>query len=110
VPGEAQWGNLSAVNIDTGKIAWQAKSEFPMMGGAVTTSGNLVFAGEADGSFNAYNAATGQKLWSFQCGAGANAAPMAFEVDGKQYVAIAAGGNFQISSKRGDSVLVFGLD
>ncbi|HEX3209239.1 MAG TPA: PQQ-binding-like beta-propeller repeat protein, partial [Geminicoccaceae bacterium] len=65
IPGEDQWGNLSAVNVDTGKIAWQAKSEDPMIGGTLTTGGNLVFAGEGDGSFNAYNATTGQKLWSF---------------------------------------------
>jgi alcohol dehydrogenase (cytochrome c) len=110
IPGEDQWGNVSAVNVDTGKIAWQAKSEDPMIGGTLTTGGNLVFAGEGDGSFNAYNATTGQKLWSFHAGAGVNSAPMTFVIDGKQYVAVAAGGNFQLNYKVGDSVLVFGLD
>ena len=110
IPGEDQWGNVSAVNVDTGKIAWQAKSEDPMIGGTLTTGGNLVFAGEGDGSFNAYNATTGQKLWSFHAGAGVNSAPMTFVIDGKQYVAVAAGGNFQLNYKVGDSVLVFGVD
>jgi alcohol dehydrogenase (cytochrome c) len=110
IPGEDQWGNISAVNVDTGKIAWQAKSEDPMIGGTLTTGGNLVFAGEGDGSFNAYNATTGQKLWSFHAGAGVNSAPMTFVIDGKQYVAVAAGGNFQLNYKLGDSLLVFGLD
>jgi PQQ-dependent dehydrogenase (methanol/ethanol family) len=110
IPGEDQWGNVSAVNVDTGKIAWQAKSEDPMIGGTLTTGGNLVFAGEGDGSFNAYNATTGQKLWSFHAGAGVNSAPMTFVIDGKQYVAVAAGGNFQLNYKLGDSLLVFGLD
>jgi alcohol dehydrogenase (cytochrome c) len=110
IAGEDQWGNLSAVNVDTGKIVWQAKSEDPMIGGTLTTAGNLTFAGEGDGSFNAYNAATGAKLWSFQAGAGVNSAPMSFELDGKQYVAVAAGGNFQLNYKLGDAVLVFGLD
>ena len=80
-----------------------------MIGGALTTAGNLVFAGEGNGSFNAYNAVTGQKVWSFQAGAGVNAAPMAFEVDGKLHIAVAAGGNFQLNFKRGDAVLVFAL-
>jgi glucose dehydrogenase len=81
-----------------------------MIGGTLTTGGNLVFAGEGDGSFNAYNATTGQKLWSFHAGAGVNSAPMTFVIDGKQYVAVAAGGNFQLNYKLGDSLLVFGLD
>jgi alcohol dehydrogenase (cytochrome c) len=110
IPGEDQWGNVSAVNVDTGKIAWQAKSEDPMIGGTLTTGGNLLFAGEGDGSFNAYDATTGEKLWTFQAGAGVNSAPMSFTLDGKQYVAVAAGGNFQLSYKLGDSVLVFALD
>lgn len=110
IPGEDQWGNLTAVNVDTAEIAWQAKSDDPMIGGALTTGGNLVFAGEGNGSFNAYDATSGQKLWSFQGGAGVNSAPMAFEVDGKLHVAVAAGGNFQLNYKRGDAVLVFALD
>ena len=85
IPGEDQWGNVSAVNVDTGKIVWQAKSEDPMIGGTLTTGGNLTFAGEGDGSFNAYDAATGAKLWSFQAGAGVNSAPMSF-VDRRQAV------------------------
>ena len=110
IPGEDQWGNVSAVNVDTGKIVWQAKSEDPMIGGTLTTGGDLTFAGEGDGSFNAYDARTGAKLWSFQAGAGANSAPMSFVVDGKQYIAVAAGGNFQLNYKLGDLLLVFGLD
>ena len=81
-----------------------------MIGGALTTAGNLVFAGEGNGSFNAYNAVTGQKLWTFQAGAGVNSAPMAFEVDGKLHIAVAAGGNSQLNYRRGDAILVFALD
>ncbi|HZD53369.1 MAG TPA: hypothetical protein VE175_09990, partial [Woeseiaceae bacterium] len=67
-------------------------------------------AGEGNGSFNAYDATSGKKLWSFQAGAGVNSAPMAFEIDGKQHIAVAAGGNFQLNYKLGDAVLVFALD
>ena len=110
IPGEDQWGNVTAVNVDTAEIIWQARTEDPMIGGALTTAGNLVFAGEGNGSFNAYDATTGDKLWSFQGGAGVNSAPMAFEVDGKQHIAVAAGGNFQLNYKHGDAILVFALD
>ena len=110
IPGEDQWGNVTAVNVDTAEIVWQARTEDPMIGGALTTAGNLVFTGEGNGSFNAYNATTGDKLWSFQGGAGVNSAPMAFEVDGKLHIAVAAGGNFQLNYKLGDAILVFALD
>jgi alcohol dehydrogenase (cytochrome c) len=110
IPGEDQWGNVTAVNVDTAEIIWQARTEDPMIGGALTTAGNLVFAGEGNGNFNAYNATTGEKLWSFQAGAGVNSAPMSFALDGKQHIAVAAGGNFQLNYKLGDALLVFALD
>ena len=108
--GEEQWGNVTAVNVDTGKIAWQTKTEQPMIGGALATAGNLVFAGEGNGWFNAYDAKTGKVLWRFQCGAGVNAPPVSYTVNGRQYIAVAAGGNSQMNFKRGNSVFVFALD
>ncbi len=110
IPGEAQWGNVSAVNVDTAAIVWQKKTDQPMIGGELATKGGLLFAGEGNGLFKAYDAKTGDVLWSFQGGAGVNSAPMSFQVDGKQYVAVAAGGNFQLNFKLGDAVLVFGLE
>lgn len=109
IPGEEQWGTFSAINVDTGKITWQAKTEQPMIGGALATAGGVVFVGEANGMFKAYDDATGRVLWQFQAGAGVNAAPMTFEVDGEQFVAVAAGGNFQIQAPYGDDLLVFAL-
>ena len=86
-------GTLSGINVNTGKIEWQYHSNYPMLGGVMTTAGNLVFAGEFDGQFSAFNATTGEKLWHFQMGAGVNASPVTYMVDGRQYVAVAAGGN-----------------
>lgn len=86
-------GTLSGINVNTGKIEWQYHSNYPMLGGVMATAGNLVFAGEFDGQFSAFNAATGEKLWHFQMGAGVNASPVTYMVDGRQYVAVAAGGN-----------------
>jgi len=109
IPSEKQWGRLAAVNLDTGKLAWKADTEQPLMGGVLATAGNVVFTGEGNGMFNAYDARNGKKLWSFNCGAGVNAPPVSYTVGGKQYIAVAAGGNTQLDFKRGNSVFVFAL-
>ncbi len=109
VPGEKQWGRLAAVNIDTGKMAWKFDTEQPLIGGVLATAGDLVFNGEGNGLFRAFDAKTGKKLWEYQCGAGVNAPAVSYTVAGKQYVAVAAGGNTQLDFKRGNSVLVFAL-
>ncbi len=109
IPGEPQYGLFSAINLATGKIAWQNKVEQPMMGGALSTAGGLTFTGEGNGNFNAYESKTGKLLWQFNAGAGCNSAPMTFEFEGEQFVAVACGGNFQISYPLGDAVMVFGL-
>lgn len=109
IPGEDQWGRLAAVDLNTGKMTWKADTAEPLMGGVLATAGDLVFTGEGNGHFNAYDARDGKKLWSFMAGAGVNAPPVSYMVNGKQYVAVAAGGNTQLNFKRGNSVLVFGL-
>ena len=109
VPGEKQWGRLAAVNIDTGKMAWKFDTEQPLIGGVLATAGNLVFNGEGNGYFRAFDAATGKKLWEYQAGAGVNAPAVSYMVGKKQYVAVAAGGNTQLDFKRGNSVIVFAL-
>ncbi len=109
IPGEKQWGRLAAVDLNTGKLLWKADTEQPLMGGVLATAGDLVFTGEGNGNFNAYDARNGNKLWSFQCGAGVNAPATSYMVNGKQYIAVAAGGNTQLDFKRGNSVIVFAL-
>jgi alcohol dehydrogenase (cytochrome c) len=109
IPGEEQYGLYSAVDLKTGKIAWQNKVPQPMMGGALATAGGLTFTGEGNGNFNAYDSKTGKLLWQFNGGAGCNSAPMTFTHGGEQFVAVACGGNFQLSFPLGDALLVFGL-
>ncbi len=109
IPGEEQYGLYSAVDLKTGKIAWQNKVPQPMMGGALATAGGLTFTGEGNGNFNAYDSKTGKQLWQFNAGAGCNSAPMTFTHGGEQFVAVACGGNFQLSFPLGDALLVFGL-
>jgi PQQ-dependent dehydrogenase (methanol/ethanol family) len=106
---EEQWGNVTAVDYNTGEIAWQVKTEQPMIGGALATAGDLVFAGEGNGKFNAYDAETGAVLWSFQAGAGVNAPPASYTIDGTQYIVVAAGGNTQLNYKRGNDIIAFTL-
>lgn len=110
IPTEEQWGNVTAVDYNTGAIRWQVKTQQPMMGGALATAGGLVFTGEANGFFKAYDAETGSVLWKFQAGAGVNAPPSSYSVDGKQYVVVGAGGNTQIDYKRGNNIIAFTVD
>ena len=107
---EQSFGNVTAVDYNTGKIAWQVKTPLPMMGGALTTAGGLMFTGEGDGWFRAYDAKTGKVLWSFFAGAGVNAPPASYTVDGKQYIVVGAGGNTQIDFKRGNNIIAFTAD
>ncbi len=107
---EASFGNVTAVDYNTGKIAWQVKTPLPMMGGALTTAGGLMFTGEGDGWFRAYDAKSGKVLWSFFAGAGVNAPPASYSVDGKQYIVVGAGGNTQIDFKRGNNIIAFTVD
>ena len=110
VPGGVQTGNITAVNYNTGKIAWQVKTPQPMIGGILATSGGLVFSGEGNGAFNAFDSSNGKLLWRFQAGAGVNAPPSSYVVDGKQYIVVGSGGNTQIDYRRGDSIIAFTTD
>ena len=71
--------------------AWRVEHVSPWNGGTLTTAGNLVFQGLADGRFVAFNATTGEKLWESPTGTGIVAAPATYMVDGVQYVSIAVG-------------------
>ena len=107
---ETQSGNVTAIDYNTGKIAWQVKTPLPMIGGVLTTAGDLVFTGEGDGWFRAYDAKTGEVLWSFFAGAGVNAPPASYSFNGKQYVVVGAGGNSAINFKRGNNIIAFTLE
>jgi len=109
IPGEEQYGLYTAINLATGKKAWQVKVPQPMMGGALATAGGLTFTGEGNGNFNAYSSRTGKLLWQFNGGAGCNSAPMSFTYGGEQFIAVACGGNFQLSYPLGDALFIFGL-
>ena len=106
---DERWGLLSAIDLNAKKIKWQVKTPQPLTGGLLATEGNLVFMGEGNGNFNAYDAKTGKLLWTNKADAGVNAPPISYEIDGTQYIAVAAGGNSIFGFKEGDNILVYKL-
>lgn len=105
---EPPWGTLSAVDLNNGKIVWQIPlGEHPELvakgldktgswnyGGPIVTAGGLVFIGATnyDKKFRAFDHATGKLLWETALPAAGNATPMTYQIDGRQFVVIAAGG------------------
>jgi alcohol dehydrogenase (cytochrome c) len=85
------WGALRALDPRSGEMKWEWKHASPTWAGVLSTAGGLVFSGDAEGNFMAFEAASGKILWHFQCGASVYSSPMSFAVDGKQYVAVGAG-------------------
>ncbi len=102
------WGTLNAINLDTGEYVWKIPfGEYPQLaaqglkntgtenyGGPVVTAGGLVFIGATnfDKKFHAYDKATGELLWETTLPFAGNATPATYEIDGRQFVVIAAGG------------------
>lgn len=103
------WGLLSAIDLATGNIQWQQKTAQPLVGGVLSTAGGLVFTGEGNGYFDAYDSKTGQLLWQAKSEYGVNAPPITYMIDGVQYIAVASGGNAIFGYKQGDAILVYKL-
>jgi quinoprotein glucose dehydrogenase len=118
------WGTLNAINLNTGELAWKVPlGEYPELtkkgipvtgtqnfGGTIVTAGGLIFVGATkDEKFRAINKATGKILWETTLPAGGYATPSTYEVNGKQYVVIAAGGAGKNATKPGDMFIAFAL-
>jgi alcohol dehydrogenase (cytochrome c) len=91
VPAAAQTGAIVAADPGTGEIRWKFEMVTPPASGLLSTAGGLVFAGDAEGYVFALDARTGKPLWHYQTGGAVGGPPIAYAVDGKQYVAVAAG-------------------
>jgi len=83
-------GSISAFD-GNGEEKWRFRNELPMCASTLATGGDLVFAGEPSGEFNALDARTGELLWQFQCGSGHHSSPSTYTVEGRQYVAVPVG-------------------
>jgi glucose dehydrogenase len=106
---DPRWGLLSAIDLVSGKVLWQVKTTQPLVGGVLATAGNLVFTGEGNGQFNAYNSETGTLVWQGKSTFGVNAPPITYTVDGTQYIAVASGGSSIFGYKQGDAVLAYSI-
>jgi quinoprotein glucose dehydrogenase len=121
---DSPWGELVAVNANTGDIAWRVPlGEFeelaakgiitgtPQAGGGITTAGNLVFIGATtDSMFRAFDARNGRMLWSDKLPASAHTSPATYMGrDGKQYVVIGANGGSFFGSPTSDEVIAYAL-
>ena len=95
IPGEVSQKILVAYSLDTDSFVWKypQRGRGHSSGGTMTTAGGLLFFGDDAGSLEAVDAHTGKPLWHFNTGQDMSASPMTYAVDGKQYVAIAAGSN-----------------
>ena len=117
------WGTLNAVDLNTGEIKWKViLGEYPELtargipptgtenyGGPVVTAGGLIFIGAtADETFRVFDKETGKILWQTKLPFGGNATPSTYMVNGRQYVAISAGGG-KSGRPSGGSLVVFAL-
>jgi quinoprotein glucose dehydrogenase len=119
------WGELSAINANTGEIVWKVplgvvdeleakgvhNTGAPNLGGSIATAGGLVFIGATnDSRFRAFDARTGKELWVTKIDASAHAIPVTFRgKDGKQYVVITATGGNVFNHINADSLIAFAL-
>jgi quinoprotein glucose dehydrogenase len=119
------WGTLNAINLNRGEYAWKIPfGEYPELaakgmkntgtenyGGPIVTAGGLLFIGATnfDKKFRAFDKSTGKLLWETTLPFAGNATPITYEVNGRQYVAIAAGGGKDLKSQSGGVYVAFAL-
>jgi PQQ-dependent dehydrogenase (methanol/ethanol family) len=113
-PGEYQTGGIVAVDPSTNRVKWKKLMPYSLAhgNGILTTGSDLLFIGQPDGNLLALDARNGRELWRFQCGAAISSSPIAYEIDGEQYLAVYAGGTgipYGDSAPRGDFLWAFKL-
>jgi alcohol dehydrogenase (cytochrome c) len=86
-------GLIVSVDVTTGQLKSSLGQEYYNLSGILATAGGLIFSGTLDGAITAHDEDTLEELWRFETGISMKAAPITYSVDGKQYIAIIAGGN-----------------
>lgn len=125
---EPAWMTVAGVDLATHEVVWRKrvgtirdslpklmqlppiKAGVPGLGGLISTGGNLMFIGATqDDYLRAFNASNGELLWQARLPAGGQATPMTYDIGGKQYVVIMAGGHGSFGTKMGDSLMAYAL-
>ena len=91
-PGAENVGTIQAISVETGKTEWKVEQRAGMLS-LMSTGSGLLFGGDVNGRFRAYDAKTGEVLWEVNLGAPVNGYPATYSVNGKQYIAISTGGS-----------------
>ena len=112
-PGTENLGTVRAISAETGRTEWLYETRAGTMS-LVTTGGGLVFGGDANGRFRAFDQETGEVLWEINLGSSVSGYPISFSVEGKQYIAVNTGGGQpsltpELRPSRGTNLYVFAL-
>jgi len=112
-PGTSNLGTVRAINVENGRTQWLYEQRAGTMS-LVATGGGLVFGGDSNGRFRAHDHETGEILWEINLGTSVSGYPIAFAVDGKQYIAVNTGGGQinltpELTPSRGTNLYVFAL-
>jgi alcohol dehydrogenase (cytochrome c) len=91
-PGEENVGTLQAIDVETGELEWKIEQPAGMLS-VISTGGGLLFGGDVNGRFRAYDQNNGDVVWEVNLGSPVNGYPATFEVDGRQHVAVSTGGS-----------------
>jgi alcohol dehydrogenase (cytochrome c) len=100
------YGHLSAIDVATGEIKWSYRDPESMMAGVLTTAGGAVITGNARGHVLGFDAVTGEEVWRFPTGSGIRSHPIAYQLDGKQYLAVGSGGGGGVQYSTGASRMI----
>ncbi len=105
VEAERSFGVLAAIDVTTGETRWRYEDPIPLMAGTLSTEGGVVFTGTQSGFALAFNAETGEEVWRHRLGAGVRSQPIAYEADGRVFVAIGAGNGTFLESTGAPDIL-----
>jgi alcohol dehydrogenase (cytochrome c) len=91
-PGVENVGTIEAISVETGRTEWKVEQRAGVLS-LISTRGGLLFGGDVNGRFRAYDVESGDVLWEVNLGSAVNGYPVTFEAGGKQYVAVSTGGS-----------------
>ncbi|MEE2777571.1 MAG: PQQ-dependent dehydrogenase, methanol/ethanol family [Acidobacteriota bacterium] len=86
------YGHLSAIDVSTGETKWRYEDPYPMMAGVLSTAGGVVVTGNMEGHILAFNAESGEEVWRFNAGSTIRSHPVAYQADGRTFLAVGIGG------------------